>query len=93
MKAKRIVFITLGWLFIVLQLAGYLGSLASKEPVFRENSPQYIIGFNLMIIFGILFLFLGNRQKRKIKTRLEEREFDSFLVEQQPSTRHDSQPI
>jgi K+-sensing histidine kinase KdpD len=92
MKTKRIVFIILGWVFIVFQLAGYLGSLASKEPVFRENSPQYIIGFNFMIIVGILFLFLANRQKRKIKRTLEEREFDSFLVEHQPSTRHDSQP-
>jgi quinol-cytochrome oxidoreductase complex cytochrome b subunit len=93
MKAKRTLFIILGWLFMVFQLAGYLGSLESKKPMFKENSPQYIIGFNFMIIFGAFFLFLANRQKKKIKRRSEEREFVSFLVRQQPSTNHDSQPI
>ena len=82
MKTKRIVFIILGWLFIFFQTIFYLAAFGKKEPVFEEYNVGYILGSNFMVILGIIFLLMANKQKRKMKRKAELETLDSFLVQQ-----------
>ena len=82
MKTKRIIFIVLGWLFIFLNVAGYLAAIGEGRPVFEDDSIPFIIGFNFWFLLGIVFFRMANKQKRKIQKAKEKEMLDNFLVEQ-----------
>lgn len=81
MKTKRIIFIWLGWLFILVNIMGYIGALGKSGPFFEDRGLPFIFGFNFWFVSGIVFLLLANKQKRKMKRAKEKEELDNFLVE------------
>jgi hypothetical protein len=80
MKVKRVLFIVLGWLFIFLQLFNYVGSASRHEPLMKETNIGYIIGYNFMLIFGIVFLFIAKRYKGKMQIKKEYGELNNLLA-------------
>jgi len=80
MKVKRVLFIVLGWLFIFLQLFNYVGSASRHEPLMKQTNIGYIIGYNFMLIFGIVFLFIAKRYKGKMQIKKEYGELNNLLA-------------
>jgi len=81
MKAARIIFIILGWLFIFLQVISYIGALQEKGPIFPRTEIAYLIARNFLWLLGVLFLFLARRKKTQIKERSGTRELESLFIE------------
>jgi hypothetical protein len=78
-KRRRIVFISFGWMLLLFQLMGYVGTITSKEANIIEPNIPFLIGFNLPAILGIVFFILANRLKHKIKRQMEKEEIDTLL--------------
>ena len=80
MKAKRRIFIGLGWFFLVFQILGYLGSINDPE-VIQSASLPFMLGYNFLLMLAIVFFVRANRLKRKIKRKADRQQIDSFLVD------------
>ncbi len=69
MKALRIVFIVTGWLLIVADILNNLANSHHIEKYSLAYLTGYLVGGNLLLIAGVVFLFLGYFIKRKLNAK------------------------
>lgn len=85
MKTAKNIFLSLGILFILFNILGFVGGASpfpkdgTEEAV---NKVAYFIGANLFIILGLIFLFIAYRFNKKIQKKREKELLDSLIEDQ-----------
>ncbi|RYG52621.1 MAG: hypothetical protein EOO01_06255 [Chitinophagaceae bacterium] len=87
MRAGKIIFLVLAILCILFQVFGYLGSGFFIIPQGMDNMESsekigYTIGYNIMLIIGIIFLLVSQSFKKKIKKQKDKEMVDSLFADQ-----------
>ena len=79
MKITKIVLLVISGLCMIFQIVGYAGRIKAGQRMFEHNNIWYLIGFNSMAIFSIIFFLVAIWLQRKIKKRKELSQVYSFL--------------
>ena len=80
MKVAGTILIVLGFLMIVFNFIGWLGTKSLRTDLNGINLVAYYVGYNLFLIVGVILLLIGYRLRRKARTKRSEKQLvDGFL--------------
>ena len=81
MKAKRIIYLTAGILFVLLNLLTDIMELSEKN--YSGDNPSYSLGYfigsHIFLLTGLVLLRLAYRQHKKIKIEMQNREVNNQI--------------
>jgi hypothetical protein len=81
MKAKRIIYLTVGILFVLLNLLTDIMELSEKN--YSGDNPSYSLGYfigsHIFLFFGLVLLRLAYKQHKKIKIEMQNRELNNQI--------------